>query len=69
MIFFLKIISKLSMKKLYLNSDILLFLIYDLFSVLKLYRNKIVTSNLKKVSLIKIKNGLDKQKKNFILIF
>ncbi len=65
MIFFLKIISKLSMKKLYLNSDILLFLIYDLFSVLKLYRNKIVTSNLKKSFPNKSKKWLRQTKKKF----
>ena len=48
MIFFLKIISKLSMRKIYLLSDFLHFLIYDLFSFFILYRNKVVTNNLKK---------------------
>jgi len=65
MIFFLKIISKLSIKTIYLKSDFLHFLIYDLFSFLKLYRNKIVTINLKKSFPKKDKKWIKTTKRNF----
>jgi len=65
MIFFLKIISKLSIAKLYIISDILNFLVYDFFSFFKLYRNKIVTNNLKSSFPKKKEKWIRKTKRNF----
>ena len=56
--FFLKIISRLSIQKLYIISNFLNFLVYDFFSFFKLYRNKIVTNNLK--------NSFPKKKEKWI---
>ena len=65
MIFFLKIISKLSINKLYIISDVLHFLVYNFFSFFKLYRNKIVTNNLKSSFPKKNKKWIKKTKRNF----
>ena len=65
MMFFFKIISKLSIEKLYIISDFFSFLVYDFFSFFKLYRNKIVTKNLKSSFPKKKQKWIKKTKRNF----
>ena len=65
MIFFLKIFSKLSIQKVYLVSDLFHFLIYDLFSFFSLYRDKVVTNNLKNCFPKKNTKWIQKKKRDF----